>query len=103
MSEKQQYTLERFSPYLFWDMDKEQIDLDVSSTQIIQRVMEYGGMEDWRLLKSYYGLKRIVQSCQQLRSLDPRVVAFLCCISHVTKESFRCYHNTQSPHPHWSY
>ncbi|WP_410492092.1 MULTISPECIES: DUF6922 domain-containing protein [Bacteroides] len=44
---------------------------------IIQRVMEYGQLEDWHLIRSYYGLDKIVSVCQSLRSLDPRALAYM--------------------------
>lgn len=32
----------QLSPYLFWDMDMNLVDMDTCPSQIIQRVLEYG-------------------------------------------------------------
>ncbi|WP_455591219.1 DUF6922 domain-containing protein [Bacteroides sp.] len=58
----------RFSTNLFWDMDKELLSMETCPAQIIQRVLEYGGMNDWRLLLSYYGLERVVIETKKMLS-----------------------------------
>ena len=50
--------MEQFSPHLFWDVRKEDIDLDAHAQYVIQRVLEYGLLGDWNLIKSYYGLPK---------------------------------------------
>ena len=34
--------MEQFSPHLFWDVRKEDIDLDAHAQYVIQRALEYG-------------------------------------------------------------
>ena len=67
-----------------------------SSRYIIQRVLEYGQMNDWRLINKYYGLQKIVEECKQMRTLDPVCLSFICTISHTKEEDYRCYHFRQS-------
>lgn len=91
------------SSYLFWDIDKKMLDLDTCPKQVIQRVLEYGTLNDWKLILSYYGINRIVEESQGLRSLDPKALSFICCISGTKKENYRCYHLQQLNHVHWRY
>ena len=42
--------LRSFSSNLFWDADMSMISMDASSGYIIQRVLEHGQMNDWRLI-----------------------------------------------------
>lgn len=93
----------RFSTNLFWDMDKELLSMEACPTQIIQRVLEYGGMDDWRLLLSYYGLERVVIETKKMRSLDPKALSFISCISNTSKKEYRCYHTQQSNNIRWKY
>ena len=51
------------SPVLFWDMDRERLDTERHSAYLIQRVLEYGTLNDWRLTRDYYGLDRIARDC----------------------------------------
>lgn len=62
--------MEQFSPHLFWDVRKEDINLDAHAQYVIQRVLEYGLLGDWNLIKSYYGLPKIVETAKGLRSLE---------------------------------
>ena len=92
-----------FSSHLFWDIDKRLLDLNTCPGQIIQRVLEYGTLDDWKLILHYYGLEKIVKESQQLRSLEPRALSFICSLSDTKKEDYRCYHMQQSNHAHWRY
>ena len=83
--------MEQFSPHLFWDVRKEDIDLDAHAQYVIQRVLEYGLLGDWNLIKSYYGLPKIVETAKGLRSLEPRALAYKKKKKKTPKEQFRCY------------
>lgn len=45
--------------------------------QVVQRVLEYGNLDDWRLIRAYYGLHRIVELCKQMRTLDPVCLSYI--------------------------
>ena len=83
-----------FSKYLFWDTNSATVDLERNAPYVVQRVLEYGELSDWRLLQEYYGLKRIVEIAKQLRSLDPKALSFLCVVSNTHEEDYRCYSQT---------
>ena len=55
-----------------------------------------GGMDDWRLVRDYYGLDRIASDCKSLRSLSPEALAFVCTMTDTQKEDYRCYNFRQS-------
>ena len=46
----QEIIINQLSDICFWDVDKEQFDLDKFPGHIIPRVLEYGTMNDWRLI-----------------------------------------------------
>lgn len=94
--------ISQLSPVLFWDIDPKKADMDSCPQQIIIRVLEYGTLKDWRLIRNYYGLDRIVEYCKQARSLDPMALSFICCISHTRKEEYRCYRIAQSSPTPWN-
>ncbi len=79
-----------FSDYLFWDVRKDSIDLDTNESYVIKRVLEFGQMNDWNQLVSRYGIERIVMVTQKLRTLDPKALSFISCISSTPKKTFRC-------------
>ena len=92
-----------FSNHLFWDVHKEDIDIDRHSKYIIKRVLEYGLLEDWNLLRSYYGLFKIVEVTKEMRDLEPRALAYISAISKTPKEQFRCYAYRQLNPQHWNF
>lgn len=51
----------KLSKALFWDADITQADMERHCGFIIQRVLEYGSLEDWRLIQSYFGIDRIAE------------------------------------------
>lgn len=95
MTSQKEY-LSHLSSHLFWDMDIDKVDMDTYPAQIIQRVLEYGNLKDWQLILSYYGLEKIVSICRSLRTLDPKALSFICCISKTFKEQYRCYYTKKS-------
>ena len=90
--------IKKLSPVLFWDIDKSQTDMDKYPSFFVQRVLEYGNWNDWKLLLSYYGKDKIVEVCKRLRSLDPIPLSYICAISNTKKEEYRCYRMKQSPY-----
>ncbi len=93
----------KLSSSLFWDMDMEQVNMDTCPSQIVQRVLEYGNINDWKLILSYYGLPMIVELCKNMRSLSPVCLSYICCISNTSKEEYRCYHISQLSSTPWNF
>ena len=86
---------EQLSPVLLWDIAPKEADIDTCPQRIIAHVLEHGMLEVWHLIRTFYGLEKIVECCKQVRSLDPVALSFICCISHTRKEEYRCYHTAQ--------
>jgi hypothetical protein len=93
--------INNFSPHLFWDVEKNDLDLVKHRKFIVQRVLGHGRMNDWKLLKQCYTMEQIVSVAQSFRCLDPKTLAFIACVGNVSKESFRCYAAVQSAPTHW--
>lgn len=102
-SMEQQDFIRRLSRYLFWDIDLDVFDVDRHSSQLIQRVLEYGTLDDWRLTRDYYGIDRVVSDCKKLRNLNPFALSFVCLVSGTKKEDYRCYHFRQSAMERWNF
>ena len=95
--------IESFSEYLFWDVNRDDVDPEKNAPFLVQRVLEYGQLSDWDLLNALYGLDKITEITKNLRSLDPRALSFISVISSIPKEQFRCYTTRQSSRKHWIY
>ena len=98
MTERTRTLTDRLSSHLFWDIDREQFDADINSAQLIQRVLEYGELDDWCAVRDFYGLDRIANDCKTLRSLRPEALSFVCLVTDTKKEDYRSY-NFRLSHP----
>lgn len=98
-----QECIQGFSDSVFWDVDRKQIDLSRHAPYVVQRVLEYGRISDWKLLLAYYGLDEIVSISKNLRTLEPRALAFISTISRTPQELFRCYNTRQSNPEHCNF
>ena len=92
-----------FSPHLFWDVDMETLDLEKHKSYIIRRVMEYGKLNDWNLLKSRYSMDEIKYAISTARSMDPKVISFIALLTNTPLKLFRCYTNQQSNPSYYGY
>ncbi|NDV83806.1 hypothetical protein [Bacteroides sp. 51] len=92
-----------FSSYLFWDIDKSTLDASVHDAYIIKRVLEYGQLSDWVLIRDYYTIPVIVDKAKKFRELEERALSYIATVSHTPIEQFRCYTTLQSTPRHWNF
>lgn len=90
-----QITIYDFSPHLFWDVDLDGFDFELHKVHLIHKVLEYGLLKDWDLLKQYYGLDVIKEVSLNLRTLDAVTLSYLSTIFNIDKTEFRCYKHKQ--------
>lgn len=95
--------INHFSKNLFWDVNTADVDPESHKRFIIQRVIEYGTLADWKIIKNHYGIAIIGQEMTQIRSLDDVTLSFISLASGIKKEDFRCYNTKQSLPQHWNF
>jgi len=88
------------SAHLFWDVDRATVDMEAHEKFIVQRVLEYGLLSDWVIIKNYYSKTELARIASSLRSLDERALSFIATYTGMAKETFRCYTTRQSIPPH---
>ncbi len=88
-------TINDFSQYLFWDVDLNAFELNKYQSFFIQRVLEYGMMKDWELIKKLYGMEAIKEASLNARSLDAVTLSFVATLFKIDKTEFRCYKHRQ--------
>ena len=92
-----------FSEHLFWDVPKANVNLNKHSQFIVKRVLEYGLIDDWNFIKSYYGIEKIVELVKKMRELEPKALSYIATISKTPREEFRCYNLRQSNKAHLNF
>jgi len=66
-----------FSQNLFWDIDISTLDIDKHSKYILERVLQYGDLEDWRKVKNYYSFDYLKTMALDIRTMDPKTLNFI--------------------------
>jgi hypothetical protein len=89
-----------FSPHLFWDTDRGELDMDKHKKYIIGRALDYGLMNDWKIIRDYYGINEIADTATKLRYLSYKSIHFISLLSGRPLTEFRCYTLKQSNPQH---
>ena len=95
-------TINDFSPHLFWDVDLSGFDFEKHKVHLINKVLEFGLIGDWILLKQTYGLETIKEVSLNLRSLDVVTLSYLSALFNIDKTEFRCYKHRQLYPTYWN-
>ncbi len=91
---------EQLSKHLFWEYDRSKLSFD-NAPLVIHRVLEYGMLEDWKIIQKKYGIPKIAEIAKGFRSLEPKAATFIASLSNEPIETFRCYNIKQSKIQHW--
>jgi len=91
------------SEHLFWDIDRNKIDLTKNKKLLIQRVLDYGLIDDWKIIKNYYGISEIGKTAVNIRTLDKKSMPFIALLSNIPEKKPLCYFMKQSipKHCNW--
>ena len=92
----------KLSKRMFWDTPIKNIDPVKHSRWIVERVMGYGSLEDWQIIKRWYGKEGLRSTVVKSRVLDAVSVSFLCLVLDLKKEDFRCYKERQLRPNFWT-
>ena len=65
------------SPHIFWDVDVNSIDMEKNGVFVLQRVLQYGLLKDWLIIKSNLGLEKMKSIAVQIPTLDDVSISFL--------------------------
>ena len=95
--------ISNYSPHLFWDVDTTKLDLNKRKAFLVNRVLDYGVMADWKQLVKDLGLNEIGNIATNLRDLDPRAMSFISLLTDRNIKEFRCYTLQQSNPKHWHF
>lgn len=95
--------LEQLNKAYFWDTDFNQLDDENSKRLIIERVMNFGNLQEIKLLKNFYGINEIKATLCNLNYIDPKTLNFLSMLLHIPKTKFKCYTSKRLTNPPWSY
>lgn len=57
---------------LFWEYDLKNFDCDKSYFIVIERIIERGTVEQWRMMQQYYGKEKVLEVAEKSKQLSQR-------------------------------
>lgn len=93
MSEK---TKPIFNKRIFWDVVFENINYDAKANFVIERVFEWGDVEDIRNCRRYYGDEKVTEALLNAKFLPEHTMYFASAVINKPLKEFRCYILRQS-------
>lgn len=93
MSEK---TNPIFNKRIFWDVVFENINYDAKANFVIERVFEWGDVEDIRNCRRYYGDEKVTEALLNAKFLPEHTMYFASAVINKPLKEFRCYILRQS-------
>ena len=95
--------IDNLSKHLFWDVNKSNLSLENNKKLVIQRVLDYGLINDWKIIYNYYGIEEIAKIAVAIKDLDKKSISFISVLSNTPIEEFLCYTTKQSIPKHWDF
>ena len=93
----------QLSRNIFWDTKYDSINWDKNMPYVIDRVLHYGTLKDWKQVLAYYGREEVKKAILNMRYLDKQVLSYCSVYFNVPKEQFRCYNTEASLKKQWDY
>jgi hypothetical protein len=80
---------------LFWDVNPDNLDFDKKAAFVIERVFEWGDVDDIRSIRRYYGDSKVSDVLLEAKYLALKTIYLASAITGRTLTDFRCYRNRQ--------
>lgn len=103
MAHASQNSIYQLTQALFWDIDASTLQWEQNAPFIVERVLQRGTVEDFRLLLEKYKPDRLRNIIKNLRYLDKKAMHFASVYFNIPLNEMRCYNTRQSTQPHWNY
>jgi len=86
---------------LFWDIDMQRFDQEKNARLVVERVFNYGNIDELRLILKHYGRERVKELIVRAGALDPKTLHFASLLLNIPLEDFRCYRKMRSQPARW--
>jgi hypothetical protein len=75
---------------LFWDVDKEKIDIKDHRSFIIRRIMDFGNLDDVNWMLTAYTSDEIIEAVKKGRGLSRKSATFWSIYFNIPREEVEC-------------
>jgi len=95
--------IEKLNKTYFWDVNLNNLDENKSKRLIVERTLNFGTLNEIKLVINYYGLQEIKKIACNLAYIDPKTLNFLSILFDIPKTEFKCYTRKQLKDQSWNY
>lgn len=86
-----QKKLPQFIHKYFWEVNPKNVDVDMQSHYIIERILEYGDMEDIKWIWKAYPKKAIIEAVKTSRAISKKTANYWAVILGIPKSKILCF------------
>ena len=69
-------SIQSISPHLLWEYSMESFDFLKSKKLVIERIVQRGNIQDWRIMMDYYSKADILKTVRNSRQLSKKDKSF---------------------------
>jgi hypothetical protein len=81
----------QLSSVLFWDVNKDEIEWKSDEKWIVERVIEFGTLDDFREIIAFYGYETVKNILLKSTRLSARDLHFCSVYFDIEQSQFACY------------
>ncbi|PIV58266.1 MAG: hypothetical protein COS14_10520 [Bacteroidetes bacterium CG02_land_8_20_14_3_00_31_25] len=94
--------INQLNPIYFWDVNFLKLDEKKSKRLIIERIVNFGNLNEIKLIINKYGKEEVIHTICNLNYLEPKTLNFFSLFFKISKKNFKCYIRRQLTQIHWS-
>ncbi|MDA3942225.1 MAG: hypothetical protein PF694_01645 [Bacteroidetes bacterium] len=95
--------IQQLNKNYFWDVNIALLDKEKSKRLIIERTLNFGTLNEIKLVMDFYGRKTVASILCNLNYIDPKTLNFVSLLFQIPKTKFKCYTRAQSISQRWNY
>lgn len=77
-------------PTLFWDVNIDNLDPEKNAQFIVGRVLDFGNLKEWQMIKEYYGRSEIKKMAKNHVFFNQRNANFWSIILKIPLKELKC-------------
>jgi hypothetical protein len=89
--ERNKRNIELLGKELFWDIEREKLDIRKDKYIIIERVINYGKEADEKVLYRWYSKGVIKRAVKKRINVQAGSLEYICAVLGIKEEQCRCY------------
>lgn len=92
----------QLNPSCFWDVDFSGMDDSTAARLIIERIFNFGTVNEINRVVEYYGKVTVIEVLTNLNYIDPKTFNYIKKVFQLPAKKFRCYTRKRLKNQPWN-